>query len=72
MKVIPASLVTRNSSVCQDSKSKMTIKVVEAPLVPTLDEPLTANDLLLLKTREWLIQPKSWAQDLVFDMLRGE
>ena len=48
-----------------DDPVKLQIKVTESPFAPPINQPLSQEEQVLLKLREWLANPDRWQADMV-------
>jgi hypothetical protein len=51
-----------------DDPVKLQIKVTESSFAPPIDQPLSREQQVLLKMREWLANPNRWQADMVLEL----
>lgn len=51
-----------------DDPVKLRIKVTESPFAPPIDKPLSREEQVLLRMREWLANPDRWQGDLTLQL----
>lgn len=55
-----------------DDPVKLQIKVTESPYAPPIDQPLSREEQVLLKMREWLANPDRWQGDMTLRVKPGD
>ncbi len=51
-----------------DDPVKLRIQVTESPFAPPIDKPLSREENVLLKLREWLANPDRWQGDMILQV----